>query len=173
MKAVFEAVNAMQAAGIIGRYAIGGAVGATFYLEPAATLDVDIFVTLPQHGTLLTLSPLYDFIKARGGSVQSEYVVLDDWPVQFLPAADALDEEALQSAVQTEVDGVPTWVIAEHLAAIALRTGRAKDHNRVLQFIEQNVLDRNKLQEILVRYNLLPKWQRFEKRYLEDGHDQP
>ena len=39
------AVNQMQADGVIGRYAIGGAVGATFYLEPVATLDVDIFVT--------------------------------------------------------------------------------------------------------------------------------
>jgi hypothetical protein len=33
----------MQSDGVIERYAIGGAVGATFYLEPIATLDVDIF----------------------------------------------------------------------------------------------------------------------------------
>jgi len=36
----------MQADGIIGSYAIGDAVGATFYLEPVATLDVDVFVQL-------------------------------------------------------------------------------------------------------------------------------
>jgi hypothetical protein len=35
----------MQAEGVIGKYAIGGAVGATFYLEPSATLDVQIFVS--------------------------------------------------------------------------------------------------------------------------------
>ena len=35
----------MRADGVIERYAIGGAVGATFYLEPVATLDVDIFIT--------------------------------------------------------------------------------------------------------------------------------
>ncbi len=35
----------MQADGIIGAYAIGGAVGATFYLEPVATLDLDVFVS--------------------------------------------------------------------------------------------------------------------------------
>jgi hypothetical protein len=34
----------MEADGIIDRYAIGGAVGTTFYLEPVATLDVDVFV---------------------------------------------------------------------------------------------------------------------------------
>src|SRR5205823_8491149 len=37
-------INGMQAAGVIERYAIGGAVAATFYLEPVATLDVDVFV---------------------------------------------------------------------------------------------------------------------------------
>jgi hypothetical protein len=37
----------MQSEGVIAGYAIGDAVGATFYLEPAATLDPDNFVTLP------------------------------------------------------------------------------------------------------------------------------
>jgi len=47
----------MQAGGVIEKYAIGGAVGATLYLEPAATLDVDIFVTLPTiPGSLLLTS---------------------------------------------------------------------------------------------------------------------
>ncbi len=35
---VTAAVNRMQADGVIDRYAIGGAVAATFYLEPVATL---------------------------------------------------------------------------------------------------------------------------------------
>jgi len=33
---------------------------------------------------------------------------------------------------------------AAHLLAIALCTGRSKDHIRVLQFIEQNAVDRAK-----------------------------
>ena len=37
-------INGMHSAGVIERYAIGGAVAATFYLEPVATLDVDVFV---------------------------------------------------------------------------------------------------------------------------------
>lgn len=42
----------MQADGVIERYAIG-AVGATFYIEPVATLDVDIFVAFrPEPGSL-------------------------------------------------------------------------------------------------------------------------
>lgn len=47
MKATLEVINQMQADGVIGKYAIGGAVAATIYVEPAATLDIDIFVTLP------------------------------------------------------------------------------------------------------------------------------
>jgi hypothetical protein len=65
VKATLEAINRMQADGIIGQYAIGGAVGATFYLEPAATLDVDIFVILPTvaGGLLLSLSPIYGYLR--------------------------------------------------------------------------------------------------------------
>ena len=50
----------MQAKGVIDRYAIGGAVGAKFYLDPAATLDVDIFVILPKSpdSSLVALSDL-------------------------------------------------------------------------------------------------------------------
>jgi tetrahydromethanopterin S-methyltransferase subunit A len=43
---VISTINQMQAEGVIDHYAIGGAVGATFYLEPVATLDVDIFEQL-------------------------------------------------------------------------------------------------------------------------------
>ncbi len=171
MKRIFQVVNEMQAAGIIGKYAIGGAVGATFYLEPAATVDVNLFISLPARPTksLISLTPIYEFLQTRGGRLDREYVVLDGWPVQFLPTSDALDEEAVGQSVSTEVDGVRTWVItAEHLAAIALRTGRAKDHNRVLQFLEQNALDQQKFLGILQRHGLVAKWDRFERKYLHE-----
>ena len=72
MKATLEAINQMQADGVIGKYAIGGAVGATFYLEPAATVDLDIFVTFPTsaRGLLLSLAPIYDYLKAHGGKLR-------------------------------------------------------------------------------------------------------
>lgn len=173
MKATLEAINQMQADGVIGKYAIGGAVGATFYLEPAATLDVDIFVILPTApGTsLLSLSPIYDYLKAPGGKFEEEHIVIGGWPVQFLPASDPLELEALADAVPTTVEGVATWVMtAEHLAAIALRTGRPKDHNRILLFIEQGAVDRKKLGIILQRHKLSQKWESFDRRFLEGIH---
>ena len=47
IKEVITAINQMEADGIIERYAIGGAVGATFYLEPVATLDLGCFCGFP------------------------------------------------------------------------------------------------------------------------------
>jgi hypothetical protein len=169
VKATLEAINQMQADGVIGKYAIGGAVGATFYLEPAATLDVDVFVMVPaaSSGTLLSLAPIYEYLKARGGFEEGEHIVVEGWPVQFLPPSDDLELEALAEAVPTTVEGVGTWVVtAEHLAAIALRTGRPKDHLRILQLLEQNVVDRKKLQIIIERHNLTRKAEQFESRFL-------
>jgi hypothetical protein len=163
----------MQADGVIGKYAIGGAVGATFYLEPSATLDIDVFVSLPKPSgsSLVTLSPMYDWLTARGYKPEKEYIVIEGWPVQFLPASDALDEEALAQAVETQVEGVRAWVMsAEHLAAIALRTGRAKDFTRILQFVESGVIQSHKLDEILKRHGLLAKWEQFGDRFLK-GHE--
>jgi hypothetical protein len=174
VKTTLEAINQMQADGVIGKYAIGGAVGATFYLEPAATLDVDIFVALPtaSGGLLLSLAPIYDYFKAHGGTVRDEYIVIGGWPVQFLPPRDDLEREALAESISTTVEDVNTWVMsAEHLVAIALRTGRNKDHNRVLQFLEQDAVDRVKLHSLLERHGLTAKWQQFERKYLEDTHE--
>ena len=161
----------MQADGIIGNYAIGGAVGATFYLEPMATLDIDVFVSLqqPPGSSLISLTPIYNYLTARGFKAEQEYIVIGGWPVQFLPPGNALVEEALALAVETEVEGVRTRVMtAEHLAAIALQTGRAKDAARLLQFIESGTLDADKLDGILGRHGLIAKWERFGDKFRDN-----
>jgi hypothetical protein len=172
VKQTLEVINQMQTDGVIGKYAIGGAVGATFYLEPSATLDVDIFVSFPSvpANSLLNLAPIYAYLLARGCRADAEYIVIGGWPVQFLPPSGDLEQEAIDQALQTEVDGVTTWVMrAEHLVAISLQTGRAKDYVRILQFLEQNAVDRSKLEELLKKFNLADKWAQFERKYLE-GH---
>ena len=74
----------------------------------------------------------------------------------------------MAQAVETEVEGVRTWVMtAEHLVAIALQTGRAKDFSRILQFVESGVLDSAKLDLILPRHGLLAKWEQFGDRFLK------
>jgi hypothetical protein len=171
MKATLKVVNQMQADGIIGRYAIGGAVGATFYLEPVATLDIDIFVSFRKKpgSQLLTVSPIYNYLTARGYKTEKEYIIIEGWPVQFLPPRDALGEEALAQAVETKLGRTRTRVMtAEHLVAIALQTGRAKDFSRILQFIESGVLRTRTLDSILKRNGLLAKWEDFGHKFLKD-----
>src|SRR3990172_5922944 len=166
---VISLINQMEAAGVVARYAIGGAGGATFYLEPVATLDVDIFVAFHHQAGQVVVSPrpIFDYLTARGGVVEGEYIVLAGWPVQFLPATSPLVEEALAEAVT--VEGIPTRVFtAEHLAAIALQTGRAKDKARLLQFIEAGVLEGERFQAILGRHSLPGAWQKFEQQFLRD-----
>jgi len=154
--------------GFIGKYAIGGAVGATFYLAPAATVDLDLFVLLPEgSGLLVSLSPIYEYLKAHGGTVEDEYIVVEGWPLQFLLPGNALEHEAIDQAVATNIEGVPTRVMsAEHLVAIALNTGRAKDFIRILQFMEQAAVDLEKLNDIVERHHLSAKWDTFEQRFL-------
>lgn len=72
------------------------------------------------------------------------------------------------ASVPVNVEGVRTWVmLAEHLVAIAIFTGRAKDHIRVLQFIEEKAVDLTMLRAILENHALLSKWERFERKFLD------
>jgi hypothetical protein len=169
IKAAITIINQMQADGIMDRYAIGGAVGATFYLEPVATLVVDIFVTFrPGPGSLLVdPQPNFDYLKARGGKMEGEYIVVAGWPIQFLSPGIPLVAEGLQEAVGRDVDGTRARVFtAEHLAAIALQTGRARDKTRLLQFIEAGALDAPRFQALLARHGLVDAWGKFERQFL-------
>ncbi|MGA2750350.1 MAG: hypothetical protein ABSG59_16365 [Verrucomicrobiota bacterium] len=171
IKEVIQTINQIQADGVIDRYAIGGAVGATFYLEPVATLDVDIFAGFkPAPGSLIvSLQPVFDYLRTKGCTMEGEYVIIGGWPVQFLPPGTPLVEEALKEAVSKDVDGAPARVFtAEHLAAIALQTGRAKDKARLLQFVEAGALDATRFQTILARHGLVDAWQKFERYFLRD-----
>jgi len=166
---VIRTVNQMKADGIITNYAIGGAVGATFYLEPVSTLDVDIFIEVQAEAgsSIISLDSIFSYLRERGCTMEGEHVVMSGWPVQFLPPTGPLIEEALGSAVEVDVEGMPARVFtAEHLAAIALQTGRAKDKARLLQFIEARALDLSSFEAIVAKHGLAQQWQRFQKQFL-------
>ncbi len=170
IKEAIQIINRMEADGVIERYAIGGAVGATFYLEPVATLDVDVFIEFrAQPGSrLVSLEPIFTYLRDRGCTMEGEHIVIAGWPVQFLPANSNLLQEALVAAVEKSVEGTSARVFtAEHIAAIALQTGRAKDKARVLQFIEANAVDLGRVREILTRHGLNVNWQQFEQQFLK------
>ena len=150
----------MERDGVFTRYAIAGAMAATFYVEPLLTFDLDVFVVLPQTpGGLLTLAPLYDALRARGYSEQeNECIRIEGVPVQFLPAYNALLEEALREAQEIMYEDAPARVLrSEHLLAICLQTGRSKDRERVRILREQAKLDQNFLADVLRRHQLEDK----------------
>lgn len=169
MKQVIETINRMQADGVIDRYAIGGAVAATFYLEPVSTLDVDIFVELhtKPESRIISLDPILAYLRDRGCEMDGEHIVIDGWPVQFLPPTGPLAEEALEHAIEIDVAGTPARVFAaEHLAAIALETGRAKDKARLLGFVETGAFDKAKFEKIVERHGLAEQWGKFQRQFL-------
>ncbi len=161
--AIFAELEAAVADGIVERYAVGGAVGATFYIEPAATQDVDVFVVFDQSASqLVSLAPIYDYFTNRGAVVQNEHLLIADWPVQFLPAATPLVDDALVHAVRMTVDGQAVAVLSqEHLAAIALETGRMKDKIRLSQFLASGTFERLRFDALIERFGLTEKWARF------------
>jgi len=156
VKAALEALNRLVADRVVESYAIGGAIGASFYLPAMQTEDLDVFVFLPaSSGPLVTLGPVYDALKAHGGEVEGEYIRFGQWPVQILTDANALIGEAIREAAGTQYDGVPTRVFtAEHLCAIALQTGRAKDFARVILFLGENEVDLGALSALAARFGL-------------------
>ena len=161
MKRTLQVLNELERDGVFTRYAIGGAMAATFYTEPFLTFDLDVFVVMPQTtGGLLTLAPLYDALRARGYSEQeNECIMIEGVPVQFLPAYNALLEEALNDAQEIMYEDVPARVLrSEHLLAICLQTGRSKDRERARILREQAKLDQNFLADGLRRYQLEDKW---------------
>ena len=118
MKKLFQLLNQMVRDGELFNYAVGGAIAAVFYVEPFATNDVDVFVVMDTDQTgLVTTIPGWDYLKERGYTeIRGESIVVEDWPVQFLPVRNPLEEEAYVNAGMIDFEGEPVRVVlAEHL----------------------------------------------------------
>ena len=164
MKQVFRVINEMVAARVIETYAVGGAIGATFYVEPFATTDVDIFFPAAVSSTaLISLDPLYKYLGEKGYHPIHQDIEIEGWPVQFLPVYDDLTASAVSAAKMFDVDGEVVRVMpAEYLAAIALKTSRPKDLARIIMFLEQGRVDEARLVELVREFHLEEKWQKFK-----------
>jgi hypothetical protein len=165
MEATLAILNELEPAGLVTRYAIGGALAAFFYAEAVLTEDLDAFIliTPPLPGQLVTLTPIYEFLKQRGATEEREHLWLAGTLVQLIPAFDSLTDEAVRDAADRVVGRTPTRVMrVEHLIAIALKTGRGKDHARISLLLEEGTVDATLLDSILQRHQLLPQWTAFK-----------
>jgi hypothetical protein len=163
-------LNALQAAGLIGEHAIGGAMAFVYWAEPFETKDLDVFAVLPTTAAgLIHLAPIWDYLVAHGGTPDGQFIrVGGRLLLDFVPASDALDEEAIADAVSVRIGDGTTRVFApEHAVAIALRTWRGKDREHIDRLIRtgRRPLDTARLHGILQRYGLVERWRRFKEMY--------
>jgi len=175
MEATLAVLNDLVARGVIEKYAIGGAVGAIFWVEPFDTVDLDVFVFLPADSPPLDpLRKVISDLQARGYSFEGEFLLIEGIPVQFLPADDpkGLTKAALEKAVAVSYLGgaepIQAWVLSpEYLIAIALDVHRSKDYERVSRLLKEAPIDRQLVSELIERFALGESWAVFEGRYPE------
>jgi hypothetical protein len=139
-----------------------------FYVEPFSTKDIDVFVLTPGQ-EIVTEIPGLDYLKTHGYTEwRNEGVVIEGWPVQFMPVSNPLEHEAYLNAQDKELDGVPVRVVLpEHLVAIMLRVGRLKDLARAEMFFSQQAVDLIALKDVVERHGLSERFDEFRKRMEE------
>ncbi len=166
MKIALEALLKLQTEGLLQRFAIGGAIAASFYIEAVATEDLDVFAFIaPQPSGFVLLTPLYERIKAMGGRVRNEHIVIGGWPVQILPAFNPLVEAAVLNAPLQRYEDLQVPVIsAPYLAAIALQLARAKDYQRVDDLIASGTCDTAQLRALVELHQLTERWERYVRQ---------
>jgi hypothetical protein len=168
MEKALQIIEEITRRGVIKAYAIGGGIAATYYIEPVLTYDLDIFF-IPAKEGLDVLAPIYEYAKERGFSTQAESILIEGFPVQFIPAYNDLVREAVENASTLKYRDVEAKVVtAEYLAAIALQTGRAKDRERVIKLLEEADIDRTVFDRILESFGLAEKFKKLEKQLHEE-----
>ena len=167
MKQTLQVLLQLRSEGALTRFAVGGAIAASFYIEAVATEDLDIFAFLQlTPDGVVVLTPLYDRLKELGATIQGEHVLIHGWPVQILPAYTPLVEEAVREAREQSFEGMAVPVVtADYLCAIALQTGRAKDYLRVYSLIQADCVAPAKLRQLIQTHDLQERWKIYARRY--------
>jgi len=167
LQQALKLANEMEGKGIIGKYAIGGAIGTIYWTEAYATKDLDLFLRLPSSRGGLIIMPFMNYLAAQGYSFTAQYVKVGNLMVDFLGVYNPLTEEALDNAVEIDVYNIPTRVFRpEYLLTIALQTGRVQDLEKIIKLYEQCQLDEKYLEKIIERHELTGKWNEFKEKYL-------
>ena len=172
LRKTIEVVAQLAERGAVERYAIAGAVAALNYIQPTLTEDLDILVSIAHFegrpSGLILLTPIERALAEMGYDERTDLGInIEGWPVQFLPVASALDEEALENAVELDIDSTGNPPVkarclsAEHVVATAVKIGRLKDLARVQAFLEQEAVDLVALKSILERHGLMINWLNF------------
>lgn len=161
MKEAIKALNQLVENNLIEDYAIGGAIGAAFYIEAVRTEDVDFFVVLKPEDdkSFLPFKNIYPFlIEKHGGIENKEHIIIGNWPIQLLPVHNDLLKEALKDSRECTFQGEKTKVLSpEYICALALQLGRTKDYIRYEDFVKAKKVDEDKLSSIMKKHRIVRK----------------
>lgn len=167
MEKAIRVINELKRRRLIRDYVIGGGIAVLYYVEPILTYDLDIFFVPKEEGTeIMILSPIYQFLKAKGYSVDKEHIIIEGIPVQFLPVYNELIKEAFEHAVETKYKKAKTKVFQpEYLVAIMVQTFRPKDKERIITMLDEAEIDKSHLLTIFKNHGLKEKFDGFIKLY--------
>lgn len=166
MEKTIKVINELKNQGLIEDYAIGGGIGSIFYIEPVLTFDLDVLILIKSEGKIITLSPIYDYLKRKGYRAEKEHIIIEGVPVQFIPVYNDLVKEAVEKASEVRYKGVKTRILtSEYLVAIMLQTYRPKDRERIIKFLEEAKVNLRTLSKILQKHKLKEKYEQFLRTY--------
>lgn len=122
---------------------------------------------------LISPQPMIEYFRQYGATLppsseaNAGQVLYHGWLVQFLPPSGPLSEEAIDQAATFAIDENLTARVMtlEHLAALALETGRNKDKARLLQFLESGKLDMKRFLSIIAAHRLSSQWTAFKTAF--------
>lgn len=157
-----ELINQLEQEGIIEKPTIGGSIAIMYYAQPVKTDDLDVFCFIPNQGLLIDLGPIYNRLEKLGCKVKDLYINIRGVDVQFLvPANQPLVEEALENAAAVTIDNVKTHIFEyEYALAVKAQASRPKDWAHITTAVESAAPNKDKLDAILLKYDLLEKWKR-------------
>ena len=164
IESALRLANSAVESGLIGGYAVAGAFAFIYYGEPFETKDLDLMMRLNlTQGGLVDVAPVFRHFVEGGAIAEGQFLRLSRILVDIVPVADALDDEALREAVSARVGRQTARILtAEHAVAIAVRTGRPRDHMKIVRLLESapEAVDVPRLEAILGRHGLLAVWRR-------------
>jgi len=169
MRELIELIDEMLRANVVQNYAVFGALAQMRYTESVVTMDADILIGV-EDDSIAVLSPIYAFCRERGYLPEGEAIRVGAWPVQFIPAFDALSRDAMLLAEVGDIDGLAVRVVrADYLAVMALKVGRAKDRLRILALIESDAVQSVEIENLAKQFELENMWMKFKEQFLNEN----
>ncbi|MBX3152382.1 hypothetical protein KF728_19645 [Candidatus Obscuribacterales bacterium] len=157
-------INQLETEGIIKKPTIGGSIALGFHGQMLLTDDLDVFCYFEGQGLIQTTAPILERLNELGYATTELGASIEGVEVH-LGQGHGIVTEALEHALQIEVEGVPFHVFDfEYALAVKAEAGRSKDWLHIASTLEAAEPDEKKLFAILEKHGLLKAW----KRKLDD-----